>query len=78
MQPGSREGSLERGQLKLVLEVEPSSGGRTSQRGPTHTWAQVSREPDKLEGRKRGYRPRQFEGSWDKAAVTESKRQVRS
>ena len=77
VQPGSRESSLGRGHLKLVLEGEPSSGGRTRQRGPTRMWAQVYREPDKLEGRKRGCRPRQFEGSWDKAAVTESKRQVR-
>ena len=34
----------------------------------------MSQEPDKLEGRKMGYHPKQFKGSWDKAIATESER----
>lgn len=44
----NREDSLGRGQRKVVLEDELSSGGRSNLQGWVHEWARVSQEPDKL------------------------------
>ena len=63
-----------RGQHKVVLDDEPLSRGRSNLWGLVHEWARVSQEPDKLGGRKMGYHPKQFKGSWDKAIATESER----